>query len=545
MKIFAYLFRESRILLLLATLASLVTGLSGAGLATLIGKGIAGEGQAGHAWLFFGLCLAFVVSRTLSEVGLIHIVQNVILRLRVDLSRRILATPLKKLQSAGRGELFAIMTNDISVFVQAFQALPMILGNVALVGACFAYMAWLSWKLFLVFAAVLVGCMVGYQFAVSRALGNMVTLREKLNDLYRHFTDLIDGTRELQLNAARGKRFTEDVIAPDARIFRKLFVSAMSTYTSVTNIGLVLFYLIIGFLLFIAPQWGGESTSTIAVFALTLLFLVRPITDMMNAIPNLRQAEISLRKIQQLENALGTPSDAAPAANPFLAPGRLSLELRGVSHHYPGPNEEGGFMLGPVDLDIHKGEILYIVGGNGSGKTTLAMMLLGFYAPEQGEIRLNGVALTSANLESYRTYFSAVFADFHLFEQLLQADDPTLTARATQYVDKLRMSHKVTVSDGKFSTINLSTGQRKRLALVSAYLEDREVYVFDEWAADQDPVFKQFFYMELLPDLKAKGKTVIIITHDDAYFRFADRIVKLEDGQLCHLPGAKEEVLAA
>jgi len=252
----------------------------------------------------------------------------------------------------------------------------------------------------------------------------------------------------------------------------------------------------------------------------------------MNAIPNLRQAEISLRKIRQLEDALGEPPAPTDDADPFAAGGGLSIQMRGVCHHYPAPTGEGSFMLGPLDLEIRQGEILYVVGGNGSGKTTLALMLLGFYEPEAGEIRLNGVALTPANLEHYRRYFSAVFSDFHLFEQLLAADDDTLGQRATHYVERLRMGHKVTVADGKFSTIDLSTGQRKRLALVSAYLEDRAVYVFDEWAADQDPAFKQVFYTELLPELKAAGKTVVIITHDDAYFGYADRIVKLVDGQL-------------
>jgi putative ATP-binding cassette transporter len=296
----------------------------------------------------------------------------------------------------------------------------------------------------------------------------------------------------------------------------------------------VLFYLLIGFLLFLVPAWSNLGTPTLAAFALTLLFLVRPITDMMNAIPNLRQAEISLRKIQQLEQALGVP-DAAPATpDPFAAGGAVSLRLDGVCHHYPAPTGEGSFMLGPIDLDIRQGEILYIVGGNGSGKTTLAMLLLGFYEPEGGAIRLNGVALDAANLEHYRRYFSAVFADFHLFEQLLETDEETLGARANHYVQRLAMGHKVRVANGKFSTIDLSSGQRKRLALVSAYLEDRAVYVFDEWAADQDPAFKAIFYTELLPELKAAGKTVIIITHDDAYFSHADRIVKLADGQLQH-----------
>jgi putative ATP-binding cassette transporter len=148
---------------------------------------------------------------------------------------------------------------------------------------------------------------------------------------------------------------------------------------------------------------------------------------------------------------------------------------------------------------------------------------------------LNGVEVDDDNREQYRQHFAAVFADFHLFEHLLGDDGPGAeqrTAEATRYVKALGLGHKVSIIDDRFSTVDLSTGQRKRLALVSAYLDDKPFYLFDEWAADQDPTFKRVFYMELLPELKARGKTVIVITHDDAYFQQADRVLKVENGRL-------------
>jgi putative ATP-binding cassette transporter len=96
----------------------------------------------------------------------------------------------------------------------------------------------------------------------------------------------------------------------------------------------------------------------------------------------------------------------------------------------------------------------------------------------------------------------------------------------------LALDHKVRVTDQRLSTTDLSQGQRRRLALLTAYLEDRPFYVFDEWAADQDPHYKQIFYTELLPELRARGKGVAVITHDDRYFHLGDRIVKLHDGQI-------------
>ena len=169
---------------------------------------------------------------------------------------------------------------------------------------------------------------------------------------------------------------------------------------------------------------------------------------------------------------------------------------------------------------------------NGSGKSPLAKIITGLYVPEAGEIRLDGEPITNKNRDNYRQLFSAVFGDFYLFDNLLGLKNANLDAQATEYLELLHLNHKVKVSNGVLSTTSVSQGQRKRLALLTAYLEDRPFYLFDEWASDQDPLFKNVFYTQLLPDLRARGKTVLVITHDDKYFDLADRIVKLDCGRI-------------
>jgi len=183
---------------------------------------------------------------------------------------------------------------------------------------------------------------------------------------------------------------------------------------------------------------------------------------------------------------------------------------------------------------------LFITGGNGSGKTTLAKLLLSLYIPKEGEIYLDGKVLTDETREQYRQLFSVVFSDFYLFESLFGLDSIYLDANAQKYLAQLQLDHKVKVEDGVLSTIDLSQGQRKRLALLTAYLEDRPIYLFDEWAADQDPLFKEIFYYQLLPELKARGKALIVISHDDRYYQVADRVIKLEAGKL-----QQAEIIAA
>ncbi|HEY9642170.1 MAG TPA: ATP-binding cassette domain-containing protein [Coleofasciculaceae cyanobacterium] len=200
--------------------------------------------------------------------------------------------------------------------------------------------------------------------------------------------------------------------------------------------------------------------------------------------------------------------------------------------HPPQGGEEKGFLLGPISLSLQPGEITYIVGGNGSGKSTLAKLITGLYFPQSGSIHLNGTLITDDNREWYRQHFSAIFTDFHLFDSYLGFNHTNLDREVESYLRQLQLDHKVQVKEGVLSTTRLSQGQRKRLALLTAYLEDRPIYLFDEWASDQEPLFRDLFYKQILVRLKERGKTVIVITHDDRYFHLADHIIKLDYGKI-------------
>jgi putative ATP-binding cassette transporter len=189
-------------------------------------------------------------------------------------------------------------------------------------------------------------------------------------------------------------------------------------------------------------------------------------------------------------------------------------------------------VLGPLDLSLRRGELVFLVGGNGSGKSTFVKVLTGLYPPTVGALRLNGALVDDKSREWYRQHFAAVFSDFYLFDGLLGLGGAELDARARPYLARLELDAKLRIEAGRFSTTALSQGQRKRLALLTAFLEDRDVYVFDEWAADQDVHYREIFYCQILPELKARGKTVVVISHDDRYYHLGDRVLKLEYGRL-------------
>jgi putative ATP-binding cassette transporter len=225
-----------------------------------------------------------------------------------------------------------------------------------------------------------------------------------------------------------------------------------------------------------------------------------------------------------------TESKAAGALK--TKPSWNQLTLAGVMHTYRNEKDNSSFTLGPIDLTLHSGELTFVTGGNGSGKTTLIKLIAGLYTPEEGLIKLDGVPINDENRDHYRQHFSAVFSDFFLFESLLGLESQELDQKARDYLVQLQLDHKVKVEQGVLSTIDLSQGQRKRLALLTAFLEDRPIYIFDEWAADQDPFFRDVFYLNLLPELQARGKTILVISHDDRYYHLGNRLIKLDYGQL-------------
>jgi putative ATP-binding cassette transporter len=294
-----------------------------------------------------------------------------------------------------------------------------------------------------------------------------------------------------------------------------------------------LFFTVIGIILFKLPMIEHVTPQAMTGYVVATLYLMGPLSGVLSSLSVFGRASAALRKIDQLGLTLRAHADdECPIGRPMPTAPFEQLELVDVMHTYHREKEDDHFTLGPIRLTFRPGELVYLVGGNGSGKSSLAKVITGLYPTMSGTIRLNGKPIGDHNRDDYRQLFSAVFADFYLFDNLLGRPSKELDAQAREYLSLLHLDHKVKVNDGVLSTTQLSQGQRKRLALLNAYLEDRPFYLFDEWASDQDPLFKEIFYTQLLPDLKARNKTVLVITHDERYFHLADRIIKLDYGHI-------------
>jgi len=339
------------------------------------------------------------------------------------------------------------------------------------------------------------------------------------------FNEIVHGAKELKLHRARRRAHLEtELVEPMSGLATHRLKSSFlfGTAEAWSTVGM---FCTIALVLTITRS---ASTDVSTGFVLALLYLMPMVQGVLSSLPAFSQAESAIRNFQELTGEVSRMSDTS-SGDESASRTWHEIVLRDIEFRYTG-DQDSSFQVGPLDFCLQQGKTVFVTGGNGSGKTTLIKILAGLYRPQLGQILVDGIPVTDSEVDDYRQRFSAIFFEFHLFDKLHGL--PGMDEEAASYLKYLRLDHKVRVEKGVLSTIDLSQGQRKRLALLTAYLEDRPIYIFDQWAADQDLEFRDFFYYEILSGLKRRKKTVIVISHDDRYFHLADRLVKLECGRV-------------
>ncbi len=534
MKLLALLFRDNRLPLLGIMLLSVGSALlSVAVIAYVNNRLIAGSDDLGQALLgFLGLLVLLLICATAAQLSLHGLSHRFVYRLRRSLVKRVMDTDIERLEQIGGARILASLSTDIRNITIAFVGLPEMLYGLSLTVAAFAYLAWLSPALFVTTLLWLgVTFVVGW-LLVSRVHRHIQRMREAEDRLYGNYQDVIDGRKELALNRDRAHRLYQEEFDDNANAYKREIIRADMYHGLSGNWANIMVLGLIGLVFFLAGGLGWASASVAATYALTMLFLRTPMVAAVGTLPHLITAQVSLDKLEAL--ALSPHQGDFPQLAK-LQPDWQTLTLDGLSYRYPA--EEGeGFDVGSLHLQLQRGEVLFIIGGNGSGKSTMARLLTGLYRPHSGRILLDDQPVDAAHWVAYRQLFASVFTDFHLFSRLLGPAGEEADAEETRHwLSQLHLDSKVRVAAGRLLDTRLSQGQRKRLALLLGLLEHRDILLLDEWAADQDPLFRRLFYRELLPAIKAAGKTVVAITHDDHYFDQADRILRMDRGQLHEL----------
>ena len=484
---------------------------------------------------FVGLVAGKILANLGSHVLLVRFSQDTILDLSLSLCAKIVRAPLLRSERRGPAHILITLTDDVSWVTWAIQCFPQFLMSGALVLGCGIFLAWLSWSVFLGVLGFTVVSVLGHQWLHTNVRDIIAASRDARAELFQRFRALTDGLKELLMHRARRQEFVGEEVRGAAEIYRKTNLEATRIQALLEAWNQISLYSLIGVLIFLFPSFGLIAPEVLTGYIIGMMYMIGSISNIISTVPTLERGQVALENIERLGISLDIrPEDIQAKEVVDLDPAITPIvQWTDVVFSYGEDNgSETPFTLGPISLELCPGELVFVIGGNGCGKSTLVKVLSGLYQPVRGDVRLAGTMITNDNREWYREHFSVIFSDFYLFKKLLGQSDSQAQRLAPQYLRLLHLDQKVTVRDRTFSTLDLSQGQRKRLALVTAYLEDRSIYVFDEWAADQDPQYKEIFYKTLLPDLRVRGKTVIVITHDDRYFHLGNQVIKLDDGKV-------------
>lgn len=459
--------------------------------------------------------------------------EQLIDKLRLRLLEAVRATEYQDIEAIGRGEIFGSLSRETQTLSQTMPNLIVAVQSAVLLVATMTYMFFLSTTAFFL---LIVFTTVGAAFHLARAKEAAVQIEKAAKNediLIEGFSDVIDGFREVKLNAARSSQIADEIMRVSADVkSSRLFVHDLNSRDFVLS--QLTFFILTGLMVFVSPALVGGNAQTIAMTTTATLFMLGPVGALVGNFSVINNANAAARRIAELEERLlgcTTPINDNCNIQQFQDFSEITLDT--LTYSYPASDGDG-FSVGPNQLTIRRGDCIFLTGGNGSGKTTFLNLLLTLIPATGGRIKVDGVPIDSDNVIAYRSMFSAIFSDNHLFRKLygVGAIDP---AHVGRLLAEMELEGKVTLKDHQYSTVDLSGGQRKRLALVTAQLEKKPVLVLDEWAADQDPLFRKKFYREVLPDLKKSGYTIIAVTHDDRYFDIADARYHMEEGQLRRL----------
>lgn len=484
---------------------------------------------------FIALLIVFFLSSTIVELGLSVFGQNFIFKMQRRVVKQILDTPLLKVAKVGKARILASLGSDVRNISFGLLRLPDFLQSSILILCTSVYLCYLSPQIFTLCAIWIIVVFTINNFLMMKVYAYFRKARENDDALQNNYQNILDGHKELLINRYRAKLYYEDEFESNARSKKKnstlgnLFNNLSSNFTNVALLALV------GVEFYLALEFKWASVAEATTIALSILFLRTPLVSMIGSFPTLLLAKIALDKIAKLE--LDDYKEHFEKTN-FIKDWR-QISFKNTSFSY-----DDNFHLNPVNIELKKGELVFLIGKNGSGKSTFCMLLTGLFKPSEGEIFVDDMKIDDDNLDVYRSLVSAVFSDFHLFTKTLAKEKFADEEKIASWLEFLELKGKTRVEDHELVLTKLSTGQKKRLAMLIALLEERDILVLDEWAADQDPVFRRFFYKKLLPLLKEQGKTIFAITHDDAYFDSADRIFLAEGGNISELKGENIKELA-
>ncbi len=492
------------------------------------------------AGLFVVCVIIYIISDSRMIARFAADIEQAIDYLRMQLINRLRHADLWKLEHFGQSRLFGSITQSCKVISSNSQYLAMASRSVILTVTILLYIATVSMLSFFLLTSLLIAAAAVYYklgLSVERCQKDLASDESKL---FECVSDLLDGFKEQRLSSAHSRALGED--------YGKLSSHTLATRSELHReswnqfvFGETMVHVMLGIVVFIVPIYSPAVSKELVKISAAILFMIAPIFGLMQSLTVLRAATAAADRMMVLEEELKALEEQGSDSEPETVPENFSvIRMADIEFSFPSQSGEKPFAIGPLNVEIKRGETVFVTGGNGSGKSTFIKLLTGLYHPDRGIVQVDNRVISYDKLASYRALIAPVFSDFHLFSHLYGIETIDKLA-AEDLLNWMEMEHIAGIKGNRFTRTNLSTGQRKRLALVAALLEAKPILVLDEWAADQDSLFRKKFYHDLLPELRRRGLTIIAVTHDDRYFDAADRLLHLEEGRITELPKNQRE----
>ena len=481
-----------------------------------------------YAAAFAIVCIFILLARTLSQVLLIRLTMNVTCDLRKDIYQCLANASIVDVERVGDARLMAVLTADVPRIINGARLFPDLLMNSVSLVAMLLFVRYLNENVFWFVMGCITFGVITYQIPVWFGQRHLTRARDHMDELHHSINGLIYGLKELKLNRQKRTAYLDEELSRIEDDIKGAEKAGRTILRVAINYGDLLSFFVIGAVSFIFVNYHAISTGELVGVIMVLLYITTPVALLLDFIPQFITANVSLKKVQALSAAMPPESYTTPHST---LPRWQRIDFHQVSYQHPARESETGFKMGPVNFSLRRGEVSFIVGGNGSGKSTLSKIITLHYPASEGNIYFDRQCLSTANIEGYRQSIYAIYSDYFLFDSLIgyQHDEHT-QQQVDHYLKAFALDKKVSAENGRFSTLALSDGQKRRLALLVAFIEDKDLYLFDEWAADQDPDFKTVFYRQILPELKRSNKTVVVVSHDDRYFDVADQLLVMSDG---------------
>lgn len=538
MTIFHFLKKESDKPLLKMGLLTAVSGLSSAGVLAVINMAAQSETSKSinisYLLMFVAVVGIFITSQKFILVEGVILIEDILNNLRIRLSDKIRRTDLLTIEKIGKAKIYNRLTQESVLISQMSVYLITALQSGIMLIFIFAYIAFLNLAASLILLALLSFGVMLFNKNNKKVYAELDETNKAEIDYFNSLTDILDGLKEIKLNRKKSNDLFSNY-REISTVLQKLKVSTGYLFSLNTVFSQAFIYIVLGSIVFVLPQLNESFSKEIISTTTAMLFAIGPLSSLVSMIPPYEKLNLAVRNIYDLEEELDKQLNH-DEVQPIEGENRFinfnKIELKGLYFEYHDREGFDNFSVGPIDMTINKGEVIFFIGGNGCGKTTLLKALTMLYNKSQsGSIFVDDKLVDSSNYLEYRELYSAIFYDFHLFDKLYGLENID-SKRVNDMLKLMQIDNKTEFKKDRFTIQNLSTGQRKRLALIVTFLEDKPIYIFDEWAADQDPQFKNYFYDILLKKLKAEGKTVIAVSHDDRYFHVADRVIKMDYGKI-------------